>query len=370
MPIDYESARRLLKKTFSKAEADLLNGVDPGVNEQVCEACKVLFISPTQAYREVFLGCLIARIQDRNINIRQPYIKQGPGAFNGRTLDEKVINPFLQEQRVPSSRGPYLSVFRRSVQFDASTREGLRDKEGYDALLRVIQYVGSLLDDAELLRSLHYLLYKFAELREKARIPLSRLQRLSLDQYDALLAGLIETPSGGRFPVLVVVATFRAIKEFFGLDWRIEWQGINVADTASGAGGDIRVASGDRVLMVAEVTERPIDRSRVVATFTTKIAPFEIENYLFFVKSSAPTPEAKQQAYRYFAQGHEVNFLEIKSWILMVLATIGKQGRAIFNKVLLELLDSRDVPAALKVTWNELITKIASGQDTARVREQ
>ena len=28
----------------------------------------------------------------------------------------------------------------------------------------------------------------------------------------------------GRFPVFVVVAVLKAIKEYFGLDWEIEWQ--------------------------------------------------------------------------------------------------------------------------------------------------
>src|SRR5271157_1327940 len=100
-----------------------------------------MFQSTTQAYREVLLGCSIARIQDRRINVRLPYINLGEGAFNGRTLDERVVNPFLQANRIPSSRGPYLGVFRRSVRFDQSTRTGVRDKDGYDSFLALIAYL-------------------------------------------------------------------------------------------------------------------------------------------------------------------------------------------------------------------------------------
>ncbi len=110
------------------------------------------------------------------------------------------------------------------------------------------------------------------------------------------------------------------------------------------------------------MTERPVDRSRVVSTFNTKIAPAGIEDYLFFVRPSAPIDEAKQQARQYFSQGHEVNFVEIRNWILMTLATTGKRGRTIFNRVLTELLSSPDIPKALKVTWNEQIARIATGQ--------
>jgi hypothetical protein len=358
MSINYIAARSLLDEIFLQVEKELLNGSTPIVDGSVQSACDKIFASPTQAYREVLLGCLIARIQDRDVNIRQPYIDQGSHAFSGRSLDERVVNPFLHDNRIPGSRGPYLSVFRRSVQFDNSTRAGLRDKDGYDALLTVIAYIESTSEDAKLLELLRYILYRFIELREEAEISLSRIQRISLEQYDALISGLLATPSGGRFPVLLVVATFKAIKSFFNLDWEITWQGINVADRASGAGGDITVKRNNEVMMAAEVTERPVDRSRIVTTFNTKIAPSGLEDYLFFVKLSGVDSEAKKQVRQYFAQGHEVNFLEIKDWIINCLATIGSRGRAVFNKELLNLLDAPDIPRTLKVAWNSQIDGI------------
>jgi hypothetical protein len=307
-----------------------------------------LFRSNTQAYREVLVGCAIARIQDRSINVRLPYVKQAQDAYNGRTLDERVVNPFFRDNRIPSSYGPYLGVFRRSVAFTEGTREGLRDKTAYDALLALIEYLQSTQDDGQLRGFLRHLLFRFAQLREAASIPLTRLQRISLEQYDTLVTGLLTAPSGGRFPVLLVLAAFRAIRDFFGVDWTVEFQGINVADAAAGAGGDITVRSGERVLLAAEITERPVDRNRVVATFNTKIAPSAIEDYLFLVRLADLDEAARAQARHYFAQGHEVNFLDIKDWILMSLATMGTRGRALFNRNLMELLDEPDVPRPLK----------------------
>mgnify|MGYP007099441666 CR=1 FL=1 len=66
-------------------------------NEQLLDA---VFYSQTQSYREVLLGCALIRLLDKGVNIRLPYIKHGKGAFNGRTLDEKVINPFLQDKLI------------------------------------------------------------------------------------------------------------------------------------------------------------------------------------------------------------------------------------------------------------------------------
>jgi hypothetical protein len=98
--------------------------------------------------------------------------------------------------------------------------------------------------------------------------------------------------------------------------WEIDYQGINVADAASGVGGDITITHEGKIVFAAEVTERPLERARIVATFNTKIAPNGIEDYLFFVRSETLADDARQQARQYFAQGHEVNFLEIKNWVL------------------------------------------------------
>ncbi len=338
-----------------------MQGLPPkAASAKVKECYDNVFLSNTQAYREVLLGCTIARILDKTINIRHPYLDQSQDAFSGRSLDERVINPFLQSKRIPSSKGPYLSVFRRSIRFEKSTRTGLRDVRGYDAFLRLISFLESTSDDGELSRFLSYLLYRFIQLREDSSIRLSKLQRISLEQYDSLITGLLGVPSGGRIPVILVVATFNTIRDFFKLDWQIAWQGINVSDAASGAGGDITIRSEGKTLMAAEVTERPLDKDRILTTFNTKIAVAGLEDYMFFVKKTVVSPEVRLQARQYFAQGHEINFVDIKTWILMSLSTMGTAGRTIFNECLIELLNAPDMPKTLRVKWNEQIQRITS----------
>jgi hypothetical protein len=356
---DYAAARALLDSTFDEIEQRLAEGDAPmlSIPEKVETACDTLFSSKTQSYREAVLGCVLGRIQDRSINIRSPYMNQGSGAFNGRTLDERVVNPFLASNRIPSSRGPYLNVFRRSVRFVEATRTGLRDKEGYAALLTVLGHLELTNDSASLYAFLTYFLLRFAKLRESANIPLSRLQRMSLRQYDELIGGLLGTPSGGRFPMLVAAAMFTAIKEYFGLTWEIAVQGINVADVASGVSGDITITSNGAILMAAEVTERLVDQKRVAATFNTKIVQSGIQDYLFLVRGDVDK-EVQARAHQYFAQGHEVNFLDLRNWINVTLATIGKNGRAIFNHALLKSLSNPEIPQAVKAAWNRKLAEI------------
>jgi hypothetical protein len=363
MPVDHEAARRLLDTSFAAIEKKLAqNEPAPSASKSVQESCHRVFSSNTQSYRETLLGCLIARIQDRSINIRHPYVDQGTDSFSGRTMDERVVNPFLRSHKIPCSKGPYLAVFRRKIKFEKRTRSGLKDKSGFDAFLKCLSHVEGLVSEPDLMDFLAFLLFKFAELREQSRIELLRLQRLSLPQYEHLIRRLLETPSGGRFPVFLVAATFTAIKECYGLNWTVACQGINVADAASGAGGDVTVLHGDKVLLAAEITERVVDKARVVATFHTKIGPSGIEDYLFFVKGSGAPAEAIEQAHQYFAQGHEVNFLEIQNWITVMLATLGKRGRALFNTALLTCLEAEDIQRVLKVAWNDAVSSVISGQ--------
>ena len=294
-----------MEASFDRANTAFLSNTNvcPPLQE-IGDPMNKLFSSTTQAFREVLLGCLLARISDKTINIRKPYVSQGSDAFNGRTLDERVVNPVLQQRRIPSSKGPFLSVFRRSVEFTNSTRDGVRDKLAYDAFLQLLEYIEGVADDETLIQALDSVTYRFVELREASNIPLTRIQRMSLSQVSDLVSQLLEIPSGGRLPMYIVVAAFQAVNEHFDLRWDIRWQGINVADSASGFGGDIVVSSGGITLIVAEITERLVDRNRVVTTFNNKIGPDSIEDYLFFVSSNDQPLDAVQQIRQYFAQGH------------------------------------------------------------------
>lgn len=70
--------------------------------------------------------------------------------------------------------------------------------------------------------------------------------------------------------------------------------------------------------------------------------------------------DARAVAVQYFAQGHEVGFLRVKPWLTNLLGTIGTRCRSLFTSEFLHLLDSPEVPAILKVAWNDLVKKLLS----------
>jgi hypothetical protein len=355
--IDYEEAKRILLEEFRNAETDYLAGKPVAAPENIKNSTIKLFESRTQAFREVLVGCLLARIINPQINIRLVYVSQGENAFSGRSLDEKVVNPFLQSTSIPCSKGPYLSVLRRSIRLVPETASGLRDRKAYNALLEFLDYI-EIADQNAARGCLRFLHYHFIALRESANIPMANIQRLSLEQLDSLISGLLEERSGGLVPLLMAVAMFKSLIDLFELDWKIEWQKINVADKASQAGGDITIRHDGEVILAIEITERQVDEPRLVSTFTTKIAPYGIQDYLFLFSAILPSESARTAARKYFAQGHDINFLQIKDWLIHLLGALGIRGRRLFVNNFLQLLSEPGVPASLKVAWNDRIKSL------------
>ena len=354
-----------LSALFNEAENLVATGATSGVVQAVSDAAEVIFASSNQSCREALLGCALARLINPSIDIRLPYAGHGATAFNGRTLDERVVNPFLKERQIPSSKGPYLAMFRRSVRFVHETGQGLRDQTAYAAMLQYLTFLEAATgQDIEAL--VRELCVRFVMLRDGSNVSLVRVIRMTLDQHTAMIRALLTERSGGRLPVFLTAAMLEAIRDCFDLRWTIDVQGINAADAASGAGGDIVVKDGrsGAVVMAIEVTERLIDRSRVISTFESKISTNRISEYLFLYTSVIPSEDARSSAFSYFAQGHDIIFLQLEGWLRNCLGTIGTRGRENFIELFLARLGSLEVPSRLKTAWNTLAKKL-SGTDAS-----
>jgi hypothetical protein len=351
-PVDTDTAKALLSETFELAESDHRDGTLVTVPLAVVEATEKLFLSETQAYRDALPSCVIARIIDPEIDIRLPATAYGENAFSGRSLAEKVVTPFLRDRSVPTSVAPFLSAVRGGAKFMKGGEPRIqRDKDGFAALVEIVDYLREL--DAEAVRNyLRYLLGRFIVLRESHNITLKRISKPNLEQLSHLIAGMLIVKSGGRIPALLATAMFQTISECHALGWEVEFQGINVADKASGAVGDISIRKGGAVVLGVEVTERPIDQARVTLTFDEKVSPSGLTDYLF-ITTASPEDGALAAARRYTSVGHEMNFVPLAGWLVHNLATIGPVCRSLFQAKMIELLGSQGVPAEIRVAWND-----------------
>jgi hypothetical protein len=67
----------VLDKTFAEVGCEYLEGRTPQIPRALEKSYDLLFESKTQAYREVLLGCILARLLDPKVDIRLPYVQQG-----------------------------------------------------------------------------------------------------------------------------------------------------------------------------------------------------------------------------------------------------------------------------------------------------
>ena len=349
--IDYTAASVLLNDVFHETVSSFSVEAQE-VMERLHNTLDTIFESNTQSYREVLLGCALIHIMYPEVNIRLPYVKQGANAFNGRTLDQEVVNQFLVSKQIPCSKGPYLATFRRNVKFDETTRDGLRDKVGYDAMLEILGEIENS-QGVTAKAILMCLLQKFVELRERSDIQLVSVVRLSIEQYRHFLDTLLHNQSGGLIPMLVTEAIFQTINIQYRCDWEIVRQGVNAADGATGAAGDVTIFKDGEVIKAIEVTERPIGQTRVVTTFNTKITTSDVKDYLFVYTSTTPDEGAYSAANTYFAQGYDINFIKLSNFVISTFIAGNANTRVIFMNKMLELLRQGDIPAAVKTAWND-----------------
>lgn len=349
--VKISDAMEVLRELFDSAEEDYREKAAVALPEHVVEATARLFVSETQAYREALVGCAVARILDREIDIRLPATADGENAFSGRSLADNAITPFLRDRAVPISASPYLSALRGGAKFMKGGEPRIqRDQEGFDALVSIVGYLRKLSAD-ETRVYLRFLLRKFIELRESGSIALKRIAKPHLEQLKRLIEGMLTVKSGGRIPAILATALFQTISECHGLGWEVEFQGINVADKFSGAVGDIAIRKGASIILGVEVTERPIDQARVTLTFNQKISPVGLTDYLF-ISTAQPEKEALNAARSYTGVGHEMNFVPLAGWLIHNLATVGPSCRAVFQSKVIDLITAQPTSADLRVAWN------------------
>lgn len=349
-------ARAFLDAEMRSSEKKLLASFGEIVDQDVAR----LFTSTTQAYREALVGCALIRSVDTSVDIHLPRADQSENSFSNRTALEKIVTPFLKSKAIPVSKAPYLSALRGDVKFiKGGQPRVLDDQKAFDCLADVVAFL-STHDQDTAYNLLVSVLGRFIELRESSTIPLLGVNRLSLEQYRNLTRLLLAVPSNGRIPMMLSIALLRTVRDCFDLKWEIEHQGINVADKASGAVGDITVKLEGKVLLAVEVTERKIDNDRVASVFEEKIGPASLPDYLFVFTNIEPTTAAKAAARSYFSIGHEVNFVSVSQWIDHVLATVGTNCRNIFKSHMSVLLADLETPKALRVAWNECLKQVVA----------
>ena len=164
------------------------------------------------------------------------------GRWDPRSFCSRVVVPWVRRNHdvLGRSSDPYVNNPLRRPRLDEGmgSLSNRREWKALVAFLSELQSEGSQSAvEATLVRCLKSIARRLSAQSVVYPVP----RRIGLGQLCGLLDRYLEVSDGGLRPMIVVTALMRTLGEAFSIFTRVETQGLNEADAASGAPGDVVV---------------------------------------------------------------------------------------------------------------------------------
>src|ERR1051326_109715 len=241
----------ILRSAYERVSSDVTRPVI--IISDIAERIETVSRSATnRACVRVLLACSLAKCSHPGIDIRKPYTEIGDtGAYAGRSYDERYIQPFIIEHRLPcNSTTAFLTpAFRnRNVVLTPDLNMVGRPPQLYKATLQLLTDVYEDRISAENLlgETIRWLLIIKEEQSSIRNSLLADLRSstgvlpLSSEDIVTIIEQHLKSPNSSRLPVLVVAASYVAAKEFLG-EKILPLEGHNAADRQTQSLGDVHI---------------------------------------------------------------------------------------------------------------------------------
>jgi len=243
----------------------------------------------------LLLSAVLAKHLEPNLNATQPYTEiEGIGSFSGRTLDERVVGPFLASKKLPTnSTTAFLTPALRNISAPLGRDIELvgSPKGLYSRAVRVLNDVQDGLADSGsvLVAILHALEQMRIDNENRLNALLSKVDKspdaigLPSEAIVNLLRQHLACKNSSRLPVLIVAAVYEAISE--GFPERVRTLNAhNAADLQTGALGDVEVwiETETNLVTVYEMKAKAVsDEDINIAVKKIIASKSRVDNYLF-----------------------------------------------------------------------------------------
>ncbi len=317
--------------------------------------------SRTVAIRYALVTQLLGKIADPSRSLLTLQLAaSSPGAWDARSFATAVVVPWVADNQhvLGTSQEPYASKPLRREHLERNMAN-VRNKEGWSQLVSLLEEF----EDADcqglvqvFRRVLRALVRRLASQTFGYAIP----QRISLPAVSTMLSAFLSTSSGGLRPLAVTTALLRTIGAAFGLFSRVEGQGINEADAAGGAPGDVLCyCNGDpkRLCLVVEVKDIELTLAHVqAATRKAKQADVGLANLLFTVPAVRPADHEAIETLtrREWASGLNVYTTGIVTLMEATFMLLEEKWRIDLLREIGAELDQRQDQAARR-SWHDLL---------------
>ncbi len=190
--------------------------------------------------------------------------ERSPGSWDARSFCSSVIVPWVADNHdvLGNSPDPYVNNPLRRERLDEGTHQ-LRYKEEWDALvafLAPLDVAGRIKLESAFIRCLESASRRLADQSFGYQVPI----RVSLPQMIRVLKAFLAETSGGLRALVLTVAAMTVLGNAFSLFENVSSQGLNEADSLSGAPGDVMcMDSNGNIILAVEVKDRALTLSDV-----------------------------------------------------------------------------------------------------------
>lgn len=358
--MDNATARKWLDSEWEKVLRAVESSPDPEMDR--------LVDSSVVSIRYAVMTQMLGKIADSSRSLL--YLQSGtgePGAWNARSFCDSVIVPWVAENHdvIGTSAEPYASKPLRRLQL----RHGMpdvRNSKEWDCLVTLFES----LEDASLdelretyRRCLAAVARRLARQSFKYPIPM----RISAARTWATLEEFLSDQSGGLRPMVVASALMQVLGEGFGLFSRVESQGVNEADAASGVPGDVMCyAKDDSLIMAVEVKDRNLTLTDVrSSTRKAQQADQGFSSFLFTAPGIVPSEKAEidESLERAWASGLNLYQVDLLEFATSSFVLLDEEWRSKFLRGIGNELDRRREHRHRRV-WYEILSRLAEANKT------
>lgn len=299
----------------------------------------------TKTYRYVLPTQLLAKLARNELDARCiQSARGGPGAFDARTIAHSVVVPFdcAHHAVLGGSAEPYVNNPLRVEAIEPAHRAKQKDKEGWDALCRVLHEVETVNEPSFTLSLFHAVLTAIRNRMDTIKVTYPIPLRSSLDSVLAIVGEFTQPRTGGDRLQAVAAALFETIGRRFQLFENVRRSKTNAADASTGQIADLEcMNAGGEIVFAVEVKDRELTviqiQDKIPAIRELKAAD------VFFLATSGVKDEdvsaVEQVIMGAYASGHSIYVLEFKAFCRTVLSLCADGGRRDFLEAVGRQLD-------------------------------
>ncbi len=289
---------------------------------------------------------------------------QFPGDWDARSFCSAVIVPWVADNHdiLGKSPDPYVNNPLRRRRLDEGTHQ-LRYKQEWDVLvsfLAPLDSSGRIKLKSAFIRCLESAARRLAAQSFVYQIPI----RVSLPQMIRVLEAFLSDASGGLRPLVVTAALMTILGRGFSLFANVSSQGLNEADSSSGAPGDVMCKDEDgNIILAIEVKDRNLTLADVRSSTQKARASSDPLSNLLFASPSIRDDQREaicETMETAWASGLNISQIGVVDLTYATFSLLSEDWRPRLLREIGAELDSR-ADHEHRRAWHDLLSNISGG---------